>query len=57
MWIVTLKPPRHKYELVKWAMNTYPKEKKSKFNKMKKKQLYAIWYSYHKRHKMGGYEF
>ena len=56
MWIQTFKPPNHKYALIEWAKNTYPKEKVSKFTKMKKKQLYAIWYSYHKKNQMGGVE-
>ena len=33
-----------KWQLVNWATERWPNDK-YKFNKMKKKQLYAIWYS------------
>ena len=43
-------PYRFKYELVAWATE-YFKESKNNFNKMSKKQLYAIFYSIRKRGK------
>ena len=43
MYISTC-PYRHKYELVNWA-SAYFKEGTSRFNKMSKKQLYAIFFS------------
>ena len=49
MYIPTC-PYKYKYELVKWAV-AYFKENKTKFNKMSKKQLYAIFYSIRKRGK------
>ena len=35
--------PKYKYELVNWLTNYYSDDK-MKFNKMDKKQLYAIYY-------------
>jgi len=37
-------PFRYKYQLVSWACRKWPDEKKNKFQKMDKKQLYAIFY-------------
>ena len=34
-----------KWQLVDWATKRWPNQSKSKFNKMKKKQLYVIYYS------------
>jgi len=36
-------PYNKKWQLVEWAVK-YFNQPKSKFNRMKKKQLYAIWY-------------
>jgi len=36
-------PFQYKWQLVKWA-SKYFGEKDHKFNKMKKKQLYALWF-------------
>lgn len=35
--------PQHKWQLVQWLVGKYPNEK-AKFNRMSKKQLYAIYY-------------
>ena len=43
MYIPTC-PYKYKYQLVDWAV-AYFKKDKSKFKKMNKKQLYAIFYS------------
>ena len=37
-------PYRYKWQLIDWAA-AYFKDNKSKYNKMSKKQLYAIFYS------------
>ena len=37
-------PYKYKYELVEWASKLFM-QPKSRFNKMKKRQLYAIYYS------------
>ena len=36
-------PFNYKDQLVEWA-SSYFKEKPTKYNRMKKQQLYAIWY-------------
>lgn len=38
-------PYHYQYELVAWAIKRFPKEYPSKFKKMRKRQLYAIWFS------------
>lgn len=45
-------PFRYRSELVDWATK-YFKDKKSKFQKMKIKQLYAIWYAEERRRREG----
>tara|TARA_R100000742_G_C4242378_1_gene61847 strand:- start:333 stop:548 length:216 start_codon:yes stop_codon:yes gene_type:complete len=43
-------PFRYKYELVEWAFNLHKGKcyGKSHYQKMTKKQLYAMWYTYDK---------
>ena len=43
MYIPTC-PHKYKYQLVDWC-SKYFEESKTKFNKMSKKQLYAVFYS------------
>ena len=37
-------PYRHKYELVDWAFSYFKGTPKSKYQRMSRKQLYAIWF-------------
>ena len=42
-YAITVCPFRYKEDLVNWAQS-YFKRPQSKYNEMKKQQLYAIWY-------------
>jgi len=48
MWTEPV-PCWRRIDLVEWAIKAFPDSPPSKFNKMKKDQLWAIWYNLRKR--------